>query len=86
MNRSPCVAVIELDDDDLKTLAEARERAQRLLTELLRKRAEIEADPPDLPLDKLAAGRLAMQKAIESAERALQNLDEAMKVAVGPLH
>jgi hypothetical protein len=62
-------------------LKEARAKAEHLLSELLKQQAEVEANPPDLPPEKLAKGRYAMQKAIESAQRALKSLDEAQQIA-----
>ena len=56
--------------DTAAMLKEARAKAEHLLSELLKQQAEVEANPPDLPPEKLAQGRFAMQKAIESAQRA----------------
>ena len=62
-------------------LKEARAKAEHLLSELIKQQAQVEANPPDLPPEKFAQGRHAMQKAIESAQRALKSLDEAQKIA-----
>jgi len=69
------------DPETVKMLTEARAKAEHLLSELIKQQAEVEANPPDLPPEKLAQGRYAMQKAIESARRALKSLDEAQKIA-----
>jgi hypothetical protein len=62
-------------------LKEARAKAEHLLSELIKQQAEVEANPPDLPPEKLAQGRYAMQRAIDSARRALKSLDEAQQIA-----
>jgi hypothetical protein len=75
-----------MDAESLKTLVEARARAQQLLAELRKRQAEVDAQPPDLPPEQLAAGRVALQKAIESAERVVRDVDAAMKIAVAALN
>jgi molecular chaperone GrpE (heat shock protein) len=77
---------MDIDDEELQTLIAARAKAEELVAKLLQQQAEVEASPPDLPAEKLAAGRLALQKAIESAQRMLENLDAALKIATGPIH
>ncbi|HVN86752.1 MAG TPA: hypothetical protein VMW17_18120 [Candidatus Binatia bacterium] len=77
---------VHLSDEELTTLTEARARAQRLLDELRQRRQELDLTPAALPAEQLAAGRAAMQKAIESAERVLVNLDKALQLARGPLN
>jgi hypothetical protein len=69
------------DPETVKLLTEARSKAEHLLSELLKNQAEVEANPPDLPPDKLEQGRHALQKAIESARRMLKGLDEAQQIA-----
>jgi len=69
------------DPETVKLLTEARAKAEHLLAELLKQQAEVEANPPKIPPEKLEQGRFAMQKAIDSARRALKSLDEAQKIA-----
>jgi len=77
---------VRLSDEELKTLAEARTRAQRLLDELQLRQSELDAAALDLPAEQIAAGRAAMQKAIESAQRMVENLDKALDLTRGPLN
>ena len=77
---------VHLSDEELHTLTEARARAQKLLDELQLRQAELDTAAPNLPVDQLAAGRAAMQKAIESAQRMVENLDKALQLARGPLN
>jgi hypothetical protein len=77
---------MEIDDEELQTLIAARVKAEALVAKLLQQQAEVEASPPDLPPEKLATGRMALQKAIEAAQRMLENLDAALKIATGPVH
>jgi hypothetical protein len=69
------------DPETIKLLTEARKKAEYLLCELLKQQAEVEAHPPDLAPEKLEQGRYAMQRAIDSARRALKSLDEAQQIA-----
>jgi hypothetical protein len=69
------------DPETTAMLNEARSKAERLLGELLKQQAEVEANPPKLATGQLEAGRQAMQKAIDSARRMLKSLDEAQKIA-----
>ncbi|HUI26728.1 MAG TPA: hypothetical protein VL403_11655 [Candidatus Kryptonia bacterium] len=75
-----------VSDEELHTLTEARARAEKLLDELQLRQAELDAAAPNLPADQLAAGRAAMQKAIESAQRMVQNLDKALQLVRGTLN
>jgi hypothetical protein len=70
------------DPEVVQMLKDVRAKAEHLLSELLRQQAEVEANPPDLPADKLEQGRHAMQKAIDSATRAVKSLDAAQKISV----
>jgi hypothetical protein len=69
------------DPETVKMLNEARTKAEHLLSELLKQQAEVEAHPPDIGAEKLAQGRYAMQKAIDSARRMLKSLDDAQKIS-----
>ncbi len=77
---------VQLSDEELQALAEARKRAQTLLDELRQRQAELEGNASPLPPDKLMEGRAAMQKAITSAQRMVDNLDKALQLARGPLN
>ena len=73
-----------MDPDDPETIAmlvAARAKAERLVADLLKQQAEVEANPPKLPAEQLEAGRQAFQKAIDSAQRMLKSLDAAQKIA-----
>jgi hypothetical protein len=52
------------DPETTAMLYEARSKAERLLSELLKQQAEVEANPPKLATGQLEAGRQAMQKAM----------------------
>ena len=69
------------DPEVVKMLSEARAKAEHLLAALLTQQAEVEANPPDIPPDKLEQGRAAFQKAIDSARRMLKSLDDAQKIS-----
>ena len=75
-----------IDDEELKTLLEARARARLILDELRRNQREVEASPPNIAPEKLAEGRTAMEKAIAAAERMLSSLEQALKVAGVQMH
>ena len=70
---------MNISPQQTEMLRQARQRAEKLLGDLLRQQAEIEQSPPKLEPGQLAQGRMAMQKAIESARRCLDNLDDALK-------
>jgi hypothetical protein len=65
-------------EDQIQLLVAAREKARKLLEEIIRHQAELDADPPPLERAQLEAGRLAMRKAIDSAARMLQSIEEAL--------
>lgn len=69
------------DDDPNEMLAMALEKARRLVSQLEKDAADIEASPPDLPPDKLAEGKFAMQNAVASARRMLKALEDAAAMA-----
>lgn len=69
---------MEPDDPEMQAmLREAQTKAQALLEALRKQQAEVEANPPDLPAEQLAAGRAAMQNAIAAAEKTLAALTTA---------
>jgi hypothetical protein len=65
---------------EAEMMRDALERARRLLRELEKQRDEVEANPPDIPPEQLAVGRMAMNNAIASARRMLQALTEAEQI------
>jgi hypothetical protein len=67
-------------------LDEARVKARRLVEKLKEQEVELDAHPPELPLDKLLEGRQAMRKAVESAERMLANLEAATAISRVPFN
>ena len=58
-------------------LADAIAKARKLVAELERQQAELEASPPKLPPDQLAEGTQAFDNAVASARRMLQALEDA---------
>lgn len=67
--------------DDLNLLAQARQRAQTLLDDLLRKQAELDASLPNLSPAQLEAGRQALCNAVDSARRMVHSIDQALAAA-----
>jgi hypothetical protein len=65
-------------EDQIHLLLTARDKARKLLEEIVRHQAEIEARPPELARAQLEAGRMAMRKAIDSATRMLQSIEDAL--------
>lgn len=65
-------------DDQIQLLLAARDKARKLLEEIIRHQAELDAEPPALERAQLEAGRQAMRKAIDSAARMLQSIEEAL--------
>jgi len=73
---------MEMDSrESLEMLTDAHRRAEKLVRGLLEQQADLAAHPPHLPPDKLAQGQLAMANAVAAARRALQNLDDALRIA-----
>jgi hypothetical protein len=66
--------------DEAKMLRLAREKAQKLLDDLLKKQVDLDANPPKISAENLAQGREAFQNAIASARRAVQALEDAERV------
>ena len=62
-------------------LKQAREKAEKLLADLLAKQADVEANLPTIPPDQLEQGRAALKNAIASAERMIKSLDDAQRIA-----
>lgn len=72
-------------EQDIQILLQARERAQKLLDEMVQKLAEVQASPPPISPEQLRTGLEAMENAIASARRMLHNLDQALEIAVNPV-
>ena len=70
-----------LDAQSMELLGQAKARAERLLSELIKHQSELEKSPPNLPPEKQAAGQLAVNNAVDSARRALESLDSALRIA-----
>lgn len=58
-------------------LRDAQTKARSVLEALRQQQADVEANPPDLPQEQLAAGRAAMHNAIAAAEKTLAALTAA---------
>ena len=71
------------DEDPAVLLAQAREKATRLLEQLISQQASIEKNPPKIEPDALAEGRQAMANAIAAARRTLQAIESAIATAPG---
>lgn len=69
-------------DYDLPMLTEALARARRLVAGLEQTKAETEQSPPDLPPEKLAQGKMALDNALAAARRALAALEAAYEIAL----
>jgi hypothetical protein len=69
------------EPDELGLFRGAKENAEKLVTELLARRAELNRSDPTVPEDQLAAGRTALDRAIESAKRMVESLDAAIRAA-----
>lgn len=69
----------ELNPDQM--LRQALPKARKLVAELESKAAELEALPPKhFSAEKLAEGRMVMQKAVESARKMLASLEAAERL------
>jgi hypothetical protein len=65
---------------DPAMLPEALTKARRLVAEMEKQQAEVEAAPPNLPPEQLAMGKLAFDNALTAARRMLKALEEAKKI------
>ena len=73
-----------LNEDQKRTLLTnlARDKAENLRNEIARiAREALAKDHPDLSEEDRARGELALQRALQSAERMVANLDAAMKLS-----
>ena len=69
------------DENPAELLAQAREKAAKLLKQLIADQAEIDRNPPKISADALQEGRAAMANAIAAAGRTIQAIDAAMEIA-----
>lgn len=68
--------------DEAEMLRLAKSKAQKLLDDLIRQQANLDANPPKISAENLALGRQAMQNAIASARRTLKALEEAEQIGL----
>jgi hypothetical protein len=66
--------------DEADMLRLARERAQKLLDDLLKQQADLDANPPKIAAEKLVEGRAAFGNAIASARRAVRAIQDAERI------
>jgi hypothetical protein len=68
---------------DEAMLADALAKARKLVAEIEKQQAELDAAPPrtDLSPQQLATGKFAMEKALASARRMLKALEDAQRIA-----
>ena len=70
-----------LTQQQQQVLAEARDKAAKLVAELEEKAAELEKNPPKLSAQQLEEGKAAMRNAIIAVKKALENIEKAAAVA-----
>ena len=66
------------DEDPIAMLQVARDKAQKLINDLLVRQADLEQNPPELSPEDLREGQRALQNAIDAAQRMLRNIDDAL--------
>ena len=69
------------DEDPAELLVLAREKAGKLMEQLIAEQAKIERDPPKISPEALAEGRQAMAHAIAAARRTIEAIDAAIATA-----
>ena len=71
------------DAEQFEMLRQAREKADKLLVELIKTQQEAEAKgrPDDVAPEQWEQGRQAMANAIASTKRMLKSLDDATRIA-----
>ena len=65
------------DEDPAALLAQIRERAERLLNQLIFEQRELDRNPPQISAEVLREGRAAMQQALTAARRTVEALAAA---------
>ena len=68
--------------DEPEMLRLAKSKARKLLDDLVRQQASLDANPPKISAANLALGREAMQNAIASARRTIKALEEAEQIGL----
>ena len=58
----------------------AREKAEKLLADLIAQQSQLEANPPKIDAKDLADGKAALANAVASARRAAQALIDAQRI------
>ena len=71
----------QTDENPAELLAQAREKAAKLLKLLIAEQAQIDRNPPKISAEALEEGRAAMANAIVAAGRTVQAIDAAMDMA-----
>src|SRR4051794_2184571 len=69
-------------DYPMELLDDAITRTKRLVSGIETQKADLEANPPQITPEQLEQGRYAMDKALASARRMLENLEAAWEIAV----
>jgi hypothetical protein len=69
------------NDDPAALLAKIREKAEKLLNQLIAEQAEIERNPPNISAEAMTEGRAAMAQAIAAARRTIEALAAAAEHA-----
>jgi hypothetical protein len=69
------------DADPEQMMVEAVANARKLVCDLERQQAEVEANPRQIPFEKLAEGRRAFENALASGRRMLKALEEASELS-----
>jgi hypothetical protein len=65
----------------LQLLVSARDRARKLLDQLLRQQTELSTLPSMIPAETIHEGRIALQGAIDAARAMLENLEVSLQKA-----
>lgn len=68
-------------EDPAALLAKIREKAEKLLHQLIAEQAEIERNPPNISAEAMTEGRAAMAQAIAAARRTIEALAAAAEHA-----
>jgi hypothetical protein len=74
------------ETDQMELLEQARQRARKVLDDLVRQRDELLAHPPALAPSQLETGRQAMSNAVDAAQRMLHSIEQALAIARGFLN
>jgi glycine/D-amino acid oxidase-like deaminating enzyme len=69
------------NEDPAALLAKIREKAEKLLNQLIAEQAEIERNSPNISAEAMTEGRAAMAQAIAAARRTIEALASAAEHA-----